>query len=216
MLGTNQVPIQLIQNTFRKTLKQLAPVKVTSGRNKSVEYNEIHVGGYYYGEYDKDGLKPIEITFNYRPKQTHIDVNLEHWSKICMLIADVVLHEIIHLKQNRHREFTDISCYVSKAKDPKQRIQQEYLGDVDEIEAYGFNIACELWDRFGNNINKSKRWLNSNKWQYNPMSQMHQYMVAFNGDHNHPIIQKLKKYTRRYLTNYYIDKPFRTRRYLTM
>lgn len=216
ILGTEQISVKLVQSTFRKTLKQLIPVKVTSSRNKLVQTNEIYVGGFYYSERDQDGLEPIEIKFSYCPKQTYIDVTYDQWSRLCMLVADVVLHEIIHLKQYRHRDFSDINCYVSKAEDPDQRTQQEYLGDRDEVEAYGFNIACELWDKFGDNINKSTRWLDSDRWQYSPMSQMHQYMIAFDGDHNHPVIQKLKKHARRYLTNYRIDKPFRTRKYLTM
>lgn len=216
ILGTEQVPVKLIQSTIRKTLKSLMPVSVTSCRKKMVQTNEIYVGGFYYSERDQDGLPPIEINLAYCPKQTHIDLIQDQLSKICTLMADVVLHEIIHLKQYRHRDFSDITCYISKAEDPEQRTQQEYLGDRDEVEAYAFNIACELWDRFGNNITRSTRWLDSDKWVSSPMSQMHQYMIVFDGDHNHPVIQKLKKHTRRYLTNYYIDKPFRTSKYLTM
>ena len=216
ILGTEQVPVKLIQGTLRKTLKSIMPVRVTSCRKKLVQTNEIYVGGFYNSEYDQDGLPPIEINLAYCPKQTHINLIDHQLSKICTLIADVTLHEIVHLKQYRYRNFSDINRYKSQSEDPDQRIKQEYLGDKDEVEAFGFNLACELWDRYGNNITKSNRWLDSDHWQQNPTSQMHEYMVAFDGDHDHPVIQKLKKHARRYLANYKIDKPFRRSKYLTM
>lgn len=215
-LGTKQVPVRLIQSTIRKTLKTQMPISVTSCRIITVQTNEIYVGGFYHLDRDQDGLFPIEINVAYCPKQTHIDLIDGQLCRICTLVSDIVLHEIIHLKQARHRDFSEINSYNSKAEDPEQRTQQEYLGDRDEVEAYAFNIACELWDRFGNNVSKSNRWLDSDKWLTSPMSQMYQYMMAFDGDHTHPVIQKLKKHTRRYLTNYHIDKPFRNSKYLTM
>jgi len=216
ILGTEQVPVKVIQSTLRKTLKSMMLVRVTSCRKKLVQTNEIYVGGFYNSEYDQDGLPPIEINLAYCPKQTHIDLIDRQLSRICILIADVTLHEIVHLKQYRYRNFSDINRYMSQAEDPDQRTQQEYLGDRDEVEAFGFNLACELWDRYGNNITKSNRCLDSDRWQQSPTSQMHEYMIAFDGDHNHPVIRKLKKHARRYLTNYKIDKPFRRSKYLTM
>ena len=84
------------------------PVRVTSCRKKLVQTNEIYVGGFYNSEYDQDGLPPIEINLAYCPKQTHIDLIDRQLSRICILVADVTLHEIVHLKQYRCRNFSDI------------------------------------------------------------------------------------------------------------
>ena len=104
---------------------------------------------------------------------------------------------------------------ASDAEDPDQREQQEYLGDQDEIDAFAFNLACELRDRFGDDFEQSTSWLDSDLWLEDPKSQLYHYMTTFDGDHTHPIIVKLKRKTLAYLPNIDIDKPFRTRKYLT-
>jgi len=214
ILGNKQILIRDFQKCLRKFFKQY-PIRVKNARNKKVAASEVYVGGGYFMDDDYDGLTPIEIVFNFCPKQTHVDIDQTNWQNICLLITDVVLHEIIHLKQYRARKFKTKFGYASNAEDPEQREQQEYLGDVDEIDAFAFNLACELWDRFGDDFEQSMNWLDSELWLEDTKSQFYHYMAAFDGDHTHPIIVKLKRKTLAYLPNIDIDKPFRTRRYLT-
>ena len=214
ILGHEQILIRDFQKCLRKFFKPY-PIRVKNTRNKKVTANKVFVGGGYFSDDDYDGLKPIEIEFNFCPKETHIDIDETNWSNICLLITDVVLHEIIHLKQYRARKFKTKIGYASQAEDPDQREQQEYLGDQDEIDAYAFNLACELWDKFGDDLLQSQLWLDSDLWFEDSKSQFYHYMLAFDGDHTHPIIVKLKRKTLAYLPNIDIDKPFRTRRYLT-
>jgi hypothetical protein len=214
ILGQTQIPIRDFQKSLRKFFNQY-PIRTKNTRSKLVTSNQVYVGGDYYSDDDYDRLIPIEIVFTFCPKETYLNIDKDDWDDLCLLVADVTLHEIIHLKQYRSRNFKTKIGYASQAKDPNQRGQQEYLGDTDEIDAYAFNLACELWDRFGSDFKQSKHWLNSDLWQVEPKSQFYQYMKTFDGDHNHLIIVKLKRKTLNYLPNIDIDKPFRTRRYLT-
>jgi len=214
ILGQKQISIRDFQKSLRKFFKQY-PIRTKNTRSKLVAANQVYVGGEYYSDDDYDGLPPIEIVFTFCPKEKYLNIDKDDWDDLCLLIVDVTLHEIIHLKQYRSRKFKTKIGYASQAEDPDQKRRQEYLGDQDEIDAYAFNLACELWDRFGRDFEQSHNWLDSDLWIKEPKSQFYHYMTTFDGDHTHSIIIKLKRKTLSYLPNIDIDKPFRTDRHLT-
>jgi hypothetical protein len=214
ILGQKQIPIRDFQKSLRKFFKQY-PIRTKNTRSKLVAANQVYVGGEYYSDDDYDGLPPIEIVFTFCPKEIYLNIDKDDWNDLCLLIIDVTLHEIIHLKQYRSRKFKTKISYASQAKDPDQKRRQEYLGDQNEIDAYAFNLACELWNRFGRDFEQSRSWLDSDLWIKEPKSQFYYYMTTFDDDHNHPIIISLKRKTLSYLPNIDIDKPFRTDRHLT-
>lgn len=214
-LGYTNVPVNKIKQTVKRFFEQRFYIKVKNRQNKNVERDSIYVGGCYISEYDKDGLPAINLDFYYNKQQKLYNLDRAKYRRVALLAVDTFLHEIIHMRQYRSRKFKEIPGYLSTAHSMDQRKTQAYMGDRDEIGAYAFNLACELWDKFGQDYSRSLRWLDRDYWQKNPKSVFYDYMVCFDGDHDHPVIQKLKRKTLKYLTNYDIDRPFRTAKYLT-
>ena len=131
---------------------------------------------------------------------------------MCTTIADTLLHEIIHMRQFRRRNFKQLPDYASNAEKSDIRQEQEYLGCSDEIDAYGFNIACELMDKFGKNKNQIVNYLNENqKGKKRRHNSWRMYLKAFEHDHNHPILQRVKKKVVRYLPAAEVGKPYRNK-----
>ena len=134
---------------------------------------------------------------------------------MCRLFADTMLHEIIHVRQYRTREFKDIPGYESTAYYARDRKEQEYYGHKDEMGAFSFNIACELYDKFGEDFDTAKRYLDSNLAKRAKKSSYHKYLKTFDWNHNHPVIRSMKKKIIRNLPYAQIGKPFRTTNHLT-
>jgi hypothetical protein len=131
---------------------------------------------------------------------------------MCTTIADTLLHEIIHMRQFRRRNFKQLPDYASNAEKSELREEQEYLGCSDEIDAYGFNIACELMNKFGKNNVQVVNYLNENqKSKKRRPNSWRMYLKAFEHDHNHPIIQRVKKKVVRYLPAAEVGKPYRNK-----
>jgi len=214
-LGTVEVPIKLIQKTIKQFFEQRFFVIVKNKLNKKIELNSIYVGGCYISENDEDGLPAIQLDFYYNREQTNIVTKKSSFRRLAKLAVDTLFHEIIHMRQHRSRNFKEIPSYFGNASSLDQQKTQSYLGDKDEIGAFAFNLACELWDKFGDDHLTSANWLDTDSWQTNPKSIFYDYMICFDGDHNNGVIKKLKIQTVKFLANYDIDRPYRTARYLT-
>lgn len=207
--------IKVIQQALKKFFYSRFNFRVVNRRMKKVEKDIIYVGGCYRNELDQEHLPSIEIQFFYTPKLKKCALDAKSLKRFAIVTVDTILHEIIHMRQYRSRNFKEIPGYKSTAYSSNQRREQNYLGDRDEIGAYAFNLACELWDKFGQNHNRSIQWLDTDDWKRDPKNTFYTYMVTFDGDHNHKVIKKLKTQTKKYLPNYDVDKPFRTTKYLT-
>lgn len=194
-------------------LKKLAPVRFRKSFNCKVEENQCWVGGTYYSDRDEEKAKSIEIVFEYSLFEDKICINSRRFKGTCYTIADTLLHEIIHMRQFRRRKFKVLPDYASNAEKTELRMEQSYLGSSDEIDAYAFNIACELIDKFGTSQTKIINYLNEK--QHGKNSRRHNswrmYLKAFQHDHNHPIIQRVKKKVVRYLPLAYNGKPYRNK-----
>ena len=129
--------------------------------------------------------------------------------------ADVVLHEMVHMRQFRARNFKPLPGYQSTAELTKDRKKQEYYGDRDEMGAHAFNIACELIDRFGYDPSQIGKYLDSNHCRKHKTATWCDYLKAFDWNHNHPIIRRMKNLIMRQLENAYLGKPFKTSTHLT-
>ena len=100
-------------------------------------------------------------------------------------------------------------------KNRKDRKQQEYLGDRDEMGAFAFNIACEMIDRFGYEPRVISQYMDTNEATRHKNSWWYSYLKGFEFNHNHKIIQRMKHKILRQLENAYIGKPFKTTDWLT-
>jgi hypothetical protein len=166
----------------------------------------------YDGRPDRKNLKAITLTLHFNPDAKSIKIQKSDFKKMCASFADTLLHEIIHTRQYRRRGFADIPGYLSTARAGKQRSEQNYLGHPDEIDAYSFNIACQLLDKFHNNQKKIIKYLNSDlSNKKKPDNPFISYLRAFDHDHDHIVIKRLKKKIINYMPNAVeLDKPYKT------
>jgi hypothetical protein len=197
---------------IRKQIRDAGlPIKITTTFNDKTNENDIHVGGLYESYKDKKNSKFITIILQYNTNDKKIYFSYTKFDRLTTSIADTILHEIIHMRQYRRRNYKSIPGYESFADSGKQRVDQEYYGHDDEIDAYGFNIACILRDQFKSNQNELLNYLNRNLQDKRAKKNSYiDYLKAFDYDHNHPVIKKLKKKIIHYLPYAEIGKPYKT------
>jgi hypothetical protein len=208
----NNLTMAQFHNKITNHLKKLVPVRFRKQGNFKVKSNSVWIGGTYYSDWDEDKKKCIELVFEYPLFDDYICIKAKKYKNMCYVIADTLLHELIHMRQYRRRKFKIIPDYNSTANKTEIRLEQSYLGCLDEIDAYGFNISCELIDKFKGNETDIINYLNENqKGKRRRHSCWIMYLKAFEHDHNHPIIHRLKKKIVRYLPQARIGKPYRNK-----
>ena len=211
-----RLPIGEITRQVSKHIKQHLPVKVVSSRHKPVKKGELWVGGAYYSDLDKTGKKRfIEVELAFPVGAQTMKTSLYRWERICILFADTVLHEIIHTRQYRSRNFKDIPGYESTAYYAKDRAWQEYYGHRDEMGAHAFNIAQDLFDKFGWDPKAIRDYLDSPVPKRVRPNGWGRFMKSFEYDHNHPKVKQMKRKIMTQLENAYYGKPFKTTNHLT-
>jgi hypothetical protein len=207
-------PIQF-HKIISNHLKKIVPVKIRKSFHDKKISNNVLIGGVYYSDYDQRKEKCIEIIFEYSQNDKKLNISNQKYCRICYNIADTLLHEIMHMRQFRRRRFKDLPDYPSDAKKLSIRQEQSYLGNEDEIDAYSFNIACELIDKFGMNQTKILKYLNENQRGKNRKHNCwRMYLKAFQHDHNHKVIKKVKKKVLRYLPAAEYGRPYRTKEWI--
>lgn len=210
-----KLEIGTLHSIIAKHIKRHLPIRVKYREDPGQMPGLIYMGGTYYSDYDQSGQRQIEVVLSYCLFDEHLTVSKHRWSRLCSLFADTILHEIIHMRQYRTRNFKAIPGYESTAHLAKQRRDQEYYGDKDEMGAFAFNIACELVDKFGTDIAAIHRYLDSNDAKRHKKSSYHRYLRAFDFNHEHKIIRKIKKRVINQIPYALYGKPFKTSDYLT-
>lgn len=193
-------------------LKAHIPIRTRKSKHSKVDPGTVWIGGMYMSANDMEKQKCIEIIFEYCDHNNKICLTNFQFKKVCINIADTLLHEIIHMRQYRRRKFKSLPDYASNADKTELRKEQQYLGCSDEIDAYAFNIACELHSKFNGDYNQIIAYLNENqKRTGRRFNSWRMYLKAFQHDHSHPIIQRVKKKVVRYLPFAEIGKPYRNK-----
>jgi len=207
-------PLQF-HKTISNHLKRLLPIRTRKSFHDNKISNNVLIGGVYYGDYDQRKEKCIEIVFEYDQKDKKLNISSQKYCRICYNIADTILHEIMHMRQYRRRNFKDLPDYPSDAKKLSIRQEQSYLGNEDEIDAYSFNIACELIDKFNMNQKKILKYLNEDQRGKNRKNNCwRMYLKAFQHNHDHKVIKKVKKKVLRYLPAAEYGRPYRTKQWI--
>jgi hypothetical protein len=188
------------------------PIHLRTTYSAKMPETEVWVGGLYNCIKDASSEICITIQLQFFEGSKKVNLTTKLFRRICYSIADTILHEIIHLRQYRRRQFKDIPGYESTANSNRQWQAQTYLGHYDEIDAYSFNIACQLKDKFKGDKNKIVNYLNSNlNNRVTKKTSFKMYLDAFDHNHNHPVIKKVKKKVINYLPNaMLIGKPYKT------
>lgn len=212
-----KIQVKKLQSILSTHIKSNLPVKVVRRQNDPKQKRGlIYLGGTYYSDYDKLGYSRfIEIVLSYHPLDEAIKITEYRWTRLCALFADTILHEIIHMRQYRSRSFKAIPGYESTAYYHKQRVDQQYYGDRDEMGAFSFNIACDMIDRFGYDKRTIQKYIDSMQAKRHKKTTYHRYLAAFDWNHNHPRIRQMKKKILHQLDYAYVGKPFKTTNHLT-
>lgn len=211
-----RLPIAEIISIVSKHVKSHLPIKVTSSRFKPVKSGEVWIGGAYHSYLDNLGNKRfIEVELVFPTAADTMKTSLYRWERMCRLFADTVLHEIIHTRQYRARNFKDIPGYESTAYYAKDRKEQEYYGHRDEMGAHSFNLAQELIDKFDFETSDIKEYLDSPVPKRVRPNSWGRFMKAFEYDHSHPKVVQMKRKIMTQLENANLGKPFKTANHLT-
>ena len=214
IVGKTLTPSQ-IQKRINRAIKPHLPIKLRKCIYPKTDFGLVYIGGVYYSDLDKKGVPAIEVNFNFNPFDCTLKITEYRFRRMASRFADTVMHEVIHMRQFRARNFKNIPGYQSTAELSKERKEQEYYGDTDEMGAFAFNIACELIDRFGYDPVPIKRYLDSNQSYRHKTSWWCYYLKTFNWNHDHKIIKRMKNLIMRQLENAYLGKPFKTTNHLT-
>jgi hypothetical protein len=187
------------------------PIKFATTKSPETKLKEVWVGGLYDSGLDQDGQAAITIRLQYNTDAKKITLTKKNFKRIALGIADTLLHEVIHTRQYRRRNYKEIVGYTSTAEFSKQIKEQTYLGHSDEIDAYAFNIACALSDKFNKDHEKIVQYLNADlkdkRFKKNGYTM---YLETFDHDHRHRVIKKLKKKIMYYLPYTTLGKPYKT------
>ena len=211
-----RLPIGEITSIISKHIKQHIPVKVRSHRHKPVKAGEVWIGGAYYSDDDKHGKKRfIEVELAFPANTETMKTSAYRWERMCTLFADTILHEVIHVRQYRARNFKDIPGYESTAYYAKDRAWQEYYGHRDEMGAHSFNLAQDLIDKFGWDTKAIKEYLDSPIPKRVRPNGWGRFMKSFEYNHEHVKVRQMKVKIMRNLENAYYGKPFKTTNHLT-
>lgn len=210
------LPINQIHKTLSKHIKSHLPIKVTKRLSFETEPGCMYIGGTYYSDLDAESKIAIELVLQYNPLDSHIMIESKRFKKNTYGIADTILHEIIHMRQYRSRKFKVLPDYASSAEKRKQRLDQMYLGCTDEIDAYSFNIACDLYSKYKGSTDAIVNYLNKHRGEnIRKKNNWIKYLQTFNNDHNHPVIKQVKKRVIYYLPYAAIGKPFKSTNWIT-
>lgn len=211
-LTQQKISVFKFYKTISKELKKYLPIITSCMHDINISKGLVFIGGTYYSFKDQENKNSISLDLFFNNKKDKLFLTNRNFKNICTSIADTILHEIIHMRQYRRRNFKILPEYASTADKKEKNQQQSYLGCSDEIDAYGFNIACELLDKFNYDEKKVIKYLDQHQKNKNrKFNSWRMYLIAFDHDHNHKIIKRLKKKVIRYLPHAVDGRPYRNK-----
>ena len=186
---------QNIAKIVERTIGRKYDLEVTLEFAAGLDAGQMSANAYYDQDAELEGDPPvhIELIFSNKDKKG-IDIDGAGFDELSKQIAKVTVHELLHQSQANSRNFVKTKPFKVKAAfSPQQAKSQQYLGDSDEIEAYGHNIAVELLRSYGSRKNALTALKNFTKIGPDKSPDMYAYLVVFGMDKNHPVLKKLIK-----------------------
>jgi hypothetical protein len=211
-----KLTIKTLHKRLGSHIKSCLPVSVKKWQYDTKQDRGFpYMGGAYDSVADKKGKKGfIEIVLSYNPLDSEARITRYRWTRLCSLFADTILHEVIHMRQYRSRNFKDIPGYESTAHYHRQRQDQEYYGHRDEMGAFAFNIACEMLDRFGYDPVTIRSYMDT-LTSRTRKGTFTKFLAAFGWDHDHVKVCQMKQKVMKQLEYAAIGRPFKTNTHLT-
>lgn len=122
-----------------------ATLKPFSARTRLVLVNqplhEVAIGG----EFDTERVRqPISIDLMLSNKGSNLKVNRNNLDGIMYLLFQVLCHELVHKYQYQRRVEDHLTYHIMLDDKAEMNEDQEYLAEMDELDAYGHDLALEL------------------------------------------------------------------------
>ena len=183
-----------IARALQKALKGLG-VEVTFELVPALQSGDMSANAFYDQEADLEGDPAVEVQLLFSSKDKKgVNLNDEGFDVLSKEVAKVVIHEKLHKVQAIKRGFVKPRPFTVKGvSDPKVAKSQEYLGNSDEIEAYGHNIAMDMLKNYGSRKNALTALKNFVTIPPQKSPDMFAYLTVFGMDKNHPVLKKLVK-----------------------
>ena len=144
-IGQTLTPKEFAKH-LRKFLNQRHEVKLHITQNNILDTDDFTVAALYDAWGDEEGKKPIIFSlFINHPLDSDWLITSSIADELAMEIIEALVHEYQHVYQYRARDYMLNSTYVSLEEDAELRAEQEYLGGMDEIDAYAVNIAVRFY-----------------------------------------------------------------------
>lgn len=116
------------------------------------------------------------VILNFSDKSLDLDLPEYHWKDFKFYLSQVIQHESIHQKQWQYRDDVEdqVKLDFRNLSGTKEE-ERDYLSDLDEIDAYGHDIAMEIKHFYPRrdpyevlkNINKTRKLSSFNYYRRN-------------------------------------------------
>jgi hypothetical protein len=169
-------------------------VNVLHANAWEVEPTELNINAFYDPECDELGKPSIELILVTNPNDQYLILDEELWTLFVNRLADSLAHELIHMRQARARDFIFVEHRAYREMEIDENLT--YLSDLDEIDAYAYNIATELKEH----PNPLSKLDNPVAVSVNDSINLWAYMQAFSKDMKTPPIKRLLKKVYKHLT----------------
>lgn len=170
-------------------------VSVLHAKAWEVDPTDININAFYDPELDERSKPSIELVLVTNPNDDHLILDEATWNTFVNRLADTLAHELIHMQQARNRSF----IYIEHRARHKIELDEDllYLSDLDEINAYAYNIATELREH----KNPIEPLVNPSAINIDHSINLWAYMVAFKHNCSDPVIKRLLKRVYKHLTD---------------
>ncbi len=180
-----------ITKLFRELVNNDDIVFKTS-RNPLIELGDVVVTGEYDCLDDMENYSSITIYVGFNPKETLLHVGAPgafNLKKLAINVVECLGHEQVKQTRHRSRNF-DVNpvIFISGAQQDDDWQEQQFIGQEDEVEAFGYSIACEMFLKYRANVLTSQHLFKTLMYRV--------YSTQFG--ENHPIVNQLVSYTLSY------------------
>ena len=187
-------PINDLVDLIGRFISRKFRVSTLHAHAHEVELTELNINAFYDPERDELGRNSVELVLVTNPNDRHLILDQPLWNLFVNRLADSLAHELIHMRQARSRDFLFVESRAYREMEIDENLT--YLSDLDEIDAYAYNIATELREH----PNPLSKLDNPAAVSVNDSINLWAYMQAFSKDMKTPPIKRLLKKVYKHLT----------------
>lgn len=138
-------------------------------------------------------MAKIELILGIHSSSSRFEFTSEGWEYFRYRFYKTLLHELVHRAQfayGRHRQSSLVFRPHTYALDKYHRIEQQYLGEIDEVEAYAHDCVEEWYCSFPTKL-LTIRDIKESFRNSRQFPSLNYYYDVFQGDETHPAVQRL-------------------------